>query len=305
VTHPDDDLANRTSENVINSILSRSYEMLEDFGSERPEGISFHGDEGVVLPLFEEEDILCLMHRDAHFSGSFPAMREYYKNPDAKGVLEEIDPERIDLLEHIQNGMKRDLAPLIISGPNAERVALSKQMYKELAEVAEKEPSSPEGMLASAILSEDDIDLLVEQAPIPLFERPQSLLLLATSELLCDPLFPGYGTAPSLAIQLLGKMKYEPAIAELFQLIGRRDFLTESVVLEALRTIGPAAKRFAMNRLSSMPMTADSERAALVLIECLPDPEITALFSKILADPGMTNKRLKGYLSLGLDGSIF
>jgi hypothetical protein len=299
VTHPDDDLANRTSENVINSILSRSYEFHEDFEKEQPEGLFFHGDELSNLPLFEEEDILCLMHRDAHFSGSFPAMIEYYSNPDAKGVLESINVEKIDLLENIQKGIKSDLAPLLISGADAEKVALSRQMYKELSAVAEKDPSSSEGMLASAILSEDDIETLVEKAPIALFEKPKSLLLLACSEHFCDPLFPGYGLAATLAIHLLGKMKYEPAIAELFQLIGRRDFFTESAILQTLHAIGPAAKKFAMNRLASFPVTADHERAALLLIEFLPDEEIENLFSKVLADKRVTSERLKGYLTLG------
>ena len=300
MTYSDDNLAQRTSENVINSILSRSYEVYEDFEKDRPEGLCFYGDEAANIPIFEEEDSLCLMHRDAHFSGSFPAMREYYKNPDAKGVIEEIDPERIDMLQAIQSGMKSDLAPLILSGPDAEKVALSRQTYKELAQVAKKEPASAEGMLASVILSEKEVDELVENASPSLFEKPKSLLLLATSELFCDPLFPGYGTASSLAIRLLGKMKYEPAVAELFQLIGRRDFLTENAILEALSNIGDAAKRFAINRLSSSPDTADGERAALVLIEFLPDQEVTELFSKILADTKITNTRLKSYLRVGI-----
>jgi hypothetical protein len=298
VTRHDDDLGNRTAENVINSILSRSYEIYESFEKERPEGLSFYGDEQANLPLFEEEDKLCLMHRDAHFSGSFSVMREYYQNPDAKGILDEIDVERIDLLESIQKGMKTDLAPLLVSGADAEKVALSKQMYKQLAEVAEQNPESPEGKLASAILSEEEIDELAAKAPACLFEKPKALLLLATSEFFSDPLFPGYGEASSYAIRLLGKMRYEPAIEELFQLIGRSDFSTESALLQALRDIGPAAKKFAMERLSSFPYTADHERAALVLIEFLPDPEITDLFSKILADKRMTNERLRGYLSV-------
>ncbi len=303
MTHPDDELGARTSENVINSILSRSYEMYEDFESCQPEGLAFHGDELSNLPLFEEEDKLCLMHRDAHFSGSFPVMKEYYENPEAKGAIEEIDLERIELLENIQKGMKTDLAPLLITGPDAEKVALSKQMYKELSALCEKDPLSPEGMLSAAILSEDDVDQIVEHAPASLLQKPEMLLLLATSELFCDPLFPGYGTASLLAIRLLGKMKYEPALQDLFALIGRRDFSTESAVLEALRKMGAPAKKFAMDRLSSFPLTGDHERAALVLIEFLPDDEITDLFLKILADARMTNSKLRRYLNLGVETS--
>lgn len=298
MTHPDDELGPRTAENVINSILSRSYEIIEDFEKERPEGLSFKGDELANLPLFEEEDKLCCMHRDAHFSGSFQVMKEYYLNPEAKGVLEEIDPERIDMLQTIEQRFKADLSPLLITGPDAEKVALSKQMYKELSEVAEKDPQSPEGLLASAILSEEDIEEIVATISPKVLEKPSSLMLLAISDLFCDPLFPGYGTASRMAISLLGKMKYEPAIDELFHLIGRRDFLTETAILGALQSIGSAARKFALDRLSSRPITVDHERAALVLIEFLPDEEIKAQFLKIIADETIQNKRLKDYLLL-------
>ena len=123
-------LAKRALECTLDSILSRSYEQYEDF--EQPEGIAFYGDELADLPLFDEEDILILMHRDVHFSGSFSAMKEYYANPEAKGVFEEINPERIDLLDAVQTGIKSDLAPLLITGPNAEKVALAKKTYANI-----------------------------------------------------------------------------------------------------------------------------------------------------------------------------
>ena len=303
MTYPDDDFGTRNYENVINSILSQSYEIYEDFDEERPVDVVFHGDESVDLPLFEEEDILILMHRDAHFSGSFSAMKEYYKDLDSKGIIEEIDPERIELLETIQQRMKIDLAPLLISGPDAEKVALSRKMYRELGEVIQKAPSSPEGIIASAILSEQEVDDLIANLSSTPLVRPESLVLLATSDLFCDPLFPGYGTASRMAIGVLGKKRHEPAIQELFRLIGRRDFLTETAALEALRKIGPRAKKIAMDRLASFPFTDDHERAVLVLIEFLPDEEISKLFSKILSDERMKNARLRTYLALGLDSS--
>jgi len=297
----DEQLTRRAFESILDSILSKSYEQYEDFEEQRPEGLAFYGDELADLPLFDEEDILILMHRDTHFSGSFSAMREYYTNPEARGVLEEIDPERIEFLESVQTRIKHDLAPLLITGPNAEKVALAKKTYAELQEVATKAPTSPEGALALAILSEEDIHEILAHLSQQLQTRPESLLLLAVSELFNDPLFPGYGTAPIMAIQLLGQMKYEPAIRSLFSLITRRDFDTESAVLSALKQIGKPARQFALSRLASYPFTADHERAALVLIEFLPDPEIETLFTSILGDPRLTNQRLKEYLSIGLE----
>lgn len=299
----DEQLTKRAFESVLDSILSRSYEQYEDFEEERPEGLAFYGDELATLPLFEEEDVLILMHRDVHFSGSFSAMKEYYANPEAKGVLEEIDPGRIDFLESVQTRIKHDLAPLLITGPNAERVALAKKTYAELQEVATKTSSTPEGALAAAILSEQEIDEILSSSSQLLQARPESLLLLATSELFGDPLFPGYGTAPLLAIRLLGQMKYGPAIPGLFSLITRSDFDVETAALSALKQIGAPARQFALLRLASYPFTADHERAVLVLIEFLPDPEIEALFTSLIHDPRLTNPRLKEYLSIGHNSS--
>ena len=298
----DEQLAKRAFEHTLDSILSRSYEQYEDFEEQRPEGLTFYGDELADLPLFDEEDILILMHRDAHFSGSFSAMKEYYANPEARGVLEEIDPERIEFLESIQTRIKHDLAPLLITGPNAERVALAKKSYADLQEVTSNDPTSPEGVLAQAILSEDDVEEILAHQSHPLCARPESLLMLATSELFYDPLFPGYGTAPIMAIRLLGEMRYEPAIRGLFSLIGHSDFDTENAALSALKRIGAPARTFAYSRLASYPYTADHERAALVLIEFLPDAEIEALFRSIINDPRMTNERLLEYIhSSGLE----
>ena len=292
----DEQLARRALEHTLDSILSRSYEQYTDFEEAKPEGLAFYGDELADLPLFDEEDIIILMHRDVHFSGSFSAMREYYANPEARGVFEEIDPERIELLESIQTRIKRDLAPLLITGPNAEKIAIAKRAYADLQEVASSSPP-PEKALAQAILSEEDVDEIVAHPSKDLLARPESLLLLATSDLFSDPLFPGYGTAPTMAIRLLEEMRYEPAIEGLFSLIGRTSFETESSALSALKKIGPPARKFALSILASYPFTADHERAALVLIEFLPDVEIEALFASLRRDPRV-GTQLRGYLSV-------
>jgi hypothetical protein len=292
----DNQLAKRAFEHTLDSILSGSYELYENFEEQEPEDLVFYGDEFVDLPLFDEEDILILMHKDAHFSGSFSAMKEYYAHPEAKGVIEEIDPERIELLDSIQTRIKHDLAPLLITGPNAEKVALAKKTYADLQNVASAAPTTSEGVLAQAILSEEDIDKIIARRSHALCARPESLLILATSELFSDPLFPGYGTAPIMAIRLLGEVKYEKAVPELFSLVTRSNFDIESAALGALRRIGSPARMFALSRLASYPYTADHERAALVLIEFLPDREIERLFRSLLDDPRLVNKQLRDYL---------
>ena len=92
-------------------------------------------------------------------------------------------------------------------------------------------------------------------------------------------------------------------MADLFALIGRREFEVETAVLETLRKIGPAARNFAIDRLTSFPITAGHERAALVLIEFLPDDEISNLFVHILSDKRVRNTKVEGYLKLGVETS--
>ena len=279
-------------------LCPRSYTTHEDENEHRPEGLAFFG-EDVVLPIFDEGDTQLLMQRDAHFSGSFSAMKEYYQNPDAKGVFEEIDPERIAFLEDIERRLKRNLAPLLICGSDAEKVAASRKMYQQLREAASK--SDAGGLLAEAILSEKSVEEMLAGASKEILQKPEALLLIATSDALADPLFPGYGKAPWFAIQLLGQLRYASAVKDLFPLIGRRDFDTETYILSALRQIGEPAKTFAIKKLSSRPLSADNERAVLVLLEFLPDEEISSLFREQLETcSGENSARLREYLALGI-----
>jgi hypothetical protein len=276
-----DELYKNAQESILNEILSRPQiqEEIEEPHSE----VLFQGDELANLPLFDEEDSLILMHRDAHFSGSFSLMREYYENEEAKGVCEEIDRKRILFLESLEKRMKQNLAPLILNGKEAEKVAQCIVHYQKLKILADG-PSSFESSLAESILSEEEVDSIVENASPLLFQKPESLLVLAQSEFFCDTLSPGYGTAPMLAVALLGKMKYEPAIKPLFQLIGRGDFTFESYVLEALKKIGGGAKEFAKKLFLTKPYTYDHERAVLLLFQFLPDEEIEKLFAEKLRE---------------------
>jgi hypothetical protein len=280
-------------------LLPKSYTTYEDEEQSRPEGLLFHGEEA-IFPMFDELDTLILLHRDAHFSGSFSAMMEYYRNPDAKGILEEIELGRIAFLDNVEKKLKKNLASLLISGSDAERVAASRKAYQQLREAASKDDGA--ARIADAILSEESIEELVEKAPKELLQNPEFLLRFATSETFADPLFPGYGKVPLLMIHLLGKIRYEPAVPSLFSLIGRSDFDIETAALSALRQIGETAKAFALKKLPSRPLSIDNERAALVLLEFLPDENISKLFQQQL-DKGVGDEadRLREYLLLGIN----
>jgi len=292
-----EDLYKRTQEGLFDSILSRVYDWYSE--DDPLEELQFYG-EDTDLPLLDETDKEILMHRDAHFSSSFSAMIDYYRDPEAKGINENIGIERIIFLEKVQQGLKKDLAPILIGGRDAEKVAIAKKMYRELAEVSTA--SSPEGKLAEALLSEKSVEESVEELLPIVANRPEMLTPLACSEYFSDPLFPSYGTGAKLAVVLLGRLRYEKAIEPLFHLIGSfSDFSTETAVLHALRQMGEPVRTMAMKKAASLPLTKDNERAVLILMEFLPDEEITELFRHCLKIPG-DRDLFRSYLSLGLEG---
>lgn len=284
-------------EKFLSPFLPSSFEWSEE--EKKHENVSVSGDAFTDLPLFDEQDKEILMHRDVHFSGSFGAMLEYYSQEDAKGIYEEIDLERIQFLERIQHLFNKDLAPILLSGGDAEKVAKMKKLYAELQKVAEEKATSAEGILAEAILSEEDIDEIVQKVPQALLEKPELLLPLVSSEEFSDVLAPGYGLAPLLAIELLGKARYQGAIKDLFLCIGKSEENIELASLSALKSIGEEAKRFGMKILRSRPITLDTERAVLMLTQFLPDEEVRALFLEQLQD-----QNIKGILREYVSGAI-
>lgn len=285
----------------IEPFLPRSYEWYED----EPKGeekLKFVGGEDLCgdLPLFDEHDKEILLHRDIHFGGSFGAMREYYMKKDAKGICEDIHPDRIAFLESVQKMCGRDLAPLILTGSDAERVAKARIFYKKLQEIAQTKPKTPESTLAECILSEDDIDNIILNPPELLLQKPEMLIPIISSEEFFDILSPGYGQAPLLAIELLGKLRYEGAIKPLFQLLGTVEEHFESAVLSSLHAIGEEAKNFGLKILQARPITRDTERAALMLTHFLPDADVQKAFVKELQDDQVKGI-LKEFLLIGLE----
>jgi hypothetical protein len=282
----------------ISPFLPKSYDWYEE---EKEEKLAFLGDtEKEALPIFDEQDKEILLHRDVHFGGSFGAMLEYYSNEDAKGVIEDISPARIAFLEQIQKLHGKNLAPLLLSGSDAEKVGKARSLYKKLQAIAESSQKTPESILAECIVSEDDIDDIVQNTPAMLLEKPEILVPLISSEDFFDVLSPGYGTAPLLAIELLGKARYSKAIQPLFQLIGCVDDYIESAVLSALSAIGEEAKQFGLKILQGRPITKDTERAALMLTYFVPDPTIEAAFKTQLRDH-LVKGSLRDYLLIGIN----
>src|SRR3984893_18022664 len=86
------------------------------------------------FPLVDAQDNEILMHRDVHFGGKFDFMLDYYRK-EGKGARDEFSPERILYLAGLERQIKQNLAPLLLSGPEAERIAEAKEAYKKLSDI--------------------------------------------------------------------------------------------------------------------------------------------------------------------------
>jgi hypothetical protein len=255
-------------------------------------------DEQPDIPILDEIDHLILMHRDAHFSGSFSFMLDYYEK-EGKGIQPEVEVERIEQLALIEKELNLNLAAVTLTPEEIFQVAASRKAYAGFQALYEKEETlSPTRLVSDLILSEDLDEESAINTLVSAGNKTTPLLIeLVQSDRLRNPLYPGYGEAPRLAAQALGKMKAESAIPTLFQLIGKGDFFFEETLLDSLHAIGPKSKEFLIHALKARPFTEDNERAAVALIRFREeDPEVDALFKEQLKDPTLP-KRLRTHLT--------
>lgn len=231
--------------------------------------------------LIDAQDIAILMHRDAHFGGKFEFMIDYYEK-EGKGIFPEFDIERIRELHEMEKRLEQNLAPLLLSGSDAERVGQAKTAYKKLRDLYEM-TSQKSGvtqaqyprLIADLILSEEEEPEQEMEAIIAEKEAiVPALLDLVRAEDFYDPLFPGYGLAPLLAAKCLGRIGDKRAVVALFELIGEKDFINEDLALDALKAIGDPAKSFLLKVLHGTPITYDNERAAVALLSFQDDPQV-------------------------------
>lgn len=239
------------------------------------------------LPLVDATDTAILMHRDAHFGGQFGIMLDYYAK-GGKGINSEFEIERIKELQLLEQGLKQNLAALLLSGQEAEQVARARESYKVLRSVYNKKNElkpSHARLIADLILTEDEealneIEAIVAEKSLIV----PALMNILRSEDFHDPLFPGYGLAPALATKCLGLIGDKRAIISLFESIGDSDFLNEDLALDALFKIGEPAKAFLLSVLHSRPITYDNERAAMALCRFKDDPDVAKICLQMLSE---------------------
>jgi hypothetical protein len=268
------------------------------------EKTEFDNDGMEGLPIADIQDNQILMHRDVHFGGKFDVMVDYYVN-EGKGVHPDFDLERIVTLAKIEKEMKTDLAPMMLSGVDAEKIAEAKTAYKKLREVYSRKPDIKNArLIADLILTEnldpqEEIEAIVQEKAtiVP------SLITLLKSEEYYDPLFPGYGMAPSLAAKCLGLIGDKRAIISLFEAMREGDFFDEDEALNALRTIGTPAKEFLLKVVQGKPYNEDNEKAAVALIAFKNDEEVSKVCLELLKDPlVLKDIPLATYLILACEG---
>jgi len=256
-------------------------------------------------PLSSDEDVQIIMHREVHFGGNFEIMIDYYEQ-GGKGICQEFEISHLQALHRMELELEENLAAVMLSGAEAERVAKAKEAYKELRDLYENpEMKNTYALLiADLILSEElepeeEINTLIERQTVSV----PALIDLVRSEDFYDPLYPGYGLAPELAAKCLGKIGDKRAITSLFELIHEGDFFGEEVAINALKMIGEPAKEFLLRILQNLPFDHDNERAAVALIQFKDDPKVAESCLLLLQKPEVRqNLALSGYLVLVCEG---
>jgi HEAT repeat protein len=253
--------------------------------------------EDELYHMGDAEAAAILMHRDTHFGGDFEAMLEYYETEgkgcyfDITDVLAVMESERL-------HGV--NLASILLSGADAERVARAREKYEELSEIYESQRPDKARLMADLILSEEEDEERAVEAIVKLGEScTGSLLTLLQSDAFADPLFPGYGYAPSLAARCLGRIGDPTVIPYLFEAMGDENTALDEEAAVALRHVGQPAKEFLLNIVQGKRVTNDTERAAYLLTLFCPDPEILVAAQELLDRPEVAyHPTLKAYLQI-------
>jgi hypothetical protein len=243
------------------------------------------------FPIVDSIDHEILMHRDAHFGGLFSVMLDYYAN-EGKGVQPEFDLPRIERLMAMEKDLKENLAALFLASDEMQKVSDAREAYAKLRAIYEvNNPKSIHPRLIADLILTEDLEGEEEVAAVAAEKGliVNALIELLRQDELYDPLFPGYGLAPSLIIKALEKIGDKRAIISLFEAMGQGDFFADEQILKALKQIGEPSKEFLLKVLHGKPINEDNERAAIALIAFNDDPDVTASALKMLHDPAVQN----------------
>ncbi len=289
--------------------MSSDHKTFEDllgeiFREDKPDAFDELAETGI--PLDDTDSQLLLMHRDAHFGGSFSAMGQYYQN-EGIGALADFHLEDIERLAALEAAAGQDLATVLFTETCLEVVEKARQAYATLREVYDSDlpDDSPTRLIADLILSEQEEPEEEIQAIIAKGSTMIPLLMRVLEEPdFHDALAPGYGYAPIRAVVCLGRLVDKSAIVPLFEALGHAHYMLEDHIYQAFTTIGAPAKEFLLKVMQQEPVTQDNVRALAALIEFSPDHEVAkACLSALQGRPVMPNTHTVSlFLILGCEG---
>ncbi len=291
-------------DSFFHSMFSSLPDDEDDFDLSEYQGNVPFDEEG--FPLMDALDRDILMHRDAHFSGSFQAMIEYYEEEEGRGIFPDFEVSRMQELAGMERAMGQDLAALVLSSQEAQTVARAKKCYQSLRDIYEVDSPKSElpKAIADLILTEEE-EPVDEIAAVVAFGSPAVPLLIKILEVedFIQPTFPGYGRAPCLALACLGKLKSQAALPHLFQAVQSEDVEAEEVAIQALVEIGEPAKAFLLQHLDGKPINADNLRAAAAIVAFPNDEQIAQGCLKALRELDChRHLQFAQYLVLGCEG---
>ena len=237
----------------------------------------------------DTQDVEILMHREAHFGGNFDVMIDYYQK-DGKGCSPNINASRIVELAELEKSSGENMAAVMLTAADAEKIHKIRETYKTLRDVYEvKEKSNPiPTLIADLILSEEIHPETEIKAFLPYKQSSVTALMdLLKNPDFYDPLFPGYGYAPEHAAEILAHIGDRRAIIALFEAIGEGDFFNDEGILRALKAIGEPAKEFLLKVLQGRPFNEDNEKAAIALENFKGDETVGNTALELLQDPAV------------------
>ncbi|MEM8727117.1 MAG: HEAT repeat domain-containing protein [Chlamydiota bacterium] len=237
----------------------------------------------INTPLIDTIDTEILMHRDAHFGGSFDMMLEYYGGQGV-GTMPDFEIDEILRLKKVEEKRKDNLSDQYLPTVEKDRIETAKKIYRDLRDVYSDKNSSPETILLSdLILSEEETPEKEIQAIVDGGKDTVPLLIrLLSSHTFYDPLNPGYGRSPVFAAKCLARIQDERAIPPLFEALGQDNFFTDEAIIQALAAFGNRSKAFLIARLKSEPFSNDNEYAAIALSGFTADAEIARTCLEVL-----------------------
>lgn len=259
-----------------------------------------------ALAELTDTDIDIIRHREAHFSGSFSLMIEYY-GTEGRGRDPDFTISRLHELKAMEEKSGQNLAPLVLADEQQQEIAGSRALYQKFKEIYSKGTKSrPEEMLIADLILSDEEYPRKEIEKICLLGKKAVpfLIALMKNEELRNPLFPGFGKAPLLAVDCLREIKDESTIIALFEEIGHEEVVDEEGALLALKEIGRPAEQFLLKVLLSKPITTDNERAAVALIHFKDNREVSKAAIELLEIQDFRNTiPLSCYLALIAEGT--